>query len=65
MNLTNSDLLRILALLKFDEENEPHKFYMALGLTMLLRTLPQDELCTAHHFAEVQELLRAFKPQDQ
>lgn len=62
MNLTNSDLLRILALLAFDEESSPHNFYMALGLTLLVRTLPQNELCMAHHFAEVQELLRAFNP---
>ncbi len=62
MNLTNSDLLRILALLTFREEDSPHNFYMALGLTLLLRTLPQHELCMAHHFAEVQELLRAFNP---
>lgn len=62
MNLTNSDLLRILALLAFDEEDTPNNFYQALGLKLLLRTLPQDELCMAHHFREVQELLRAFNP---
>lgn len=62
MNLTNSDLLRILALLTFSEEDTPSNFYQALGLTLLLRTLPADEPCVAHHFREVQELLRAFNP---
>lgn len=62
MNLTNSDLLRILALLAFDEEDTPNNFYQALGLTLLLRTLPPNELCMGHHFREVQELLRAFNP---
>lgn len=62
MNLTNSDLLRILWLLPFSEENEPHKFYMALGLQKMLERMLPDSICLAHHFAEVSELLRALNP---